>query len=302
MGEQMVRPIGTLSAVALKKTKPGLYADGGGLYLQVTGSGGKSWIFRYMINGRRRDMGLGPLGAFSLADARAIAGDCRKLKHQGIDPISQRAAVRLAAAAEAAKAVTFRECCERYITAHQAAWRNAKHAAQWETTLATYAEPVLGTHAVQAIDTTLVMKVLEQSVPGAADEKPTPLWSARPETARRLRGRIEAVLDWAAARGYRQGENPARWRGHLDHLLPARSKVRKLEHHAALPYPEIGEFMTKLRAEEGKAARAFEFAILTGARTGETIGAIWSEIDMAAKVWTVAAARMKAAKESIACR
>ena len=168
---------------------------------------------------------------------------------------------------DAAKAVTFKECAEAYIKAHRAGWRNDKHAAQWEATLATYAAPVIGALPVQSIDTSFVMKVIE------------PLWATRPETASRLRGRVEAVLAWAAARGYRTGENPARWRGHLDKLLPARSKVRKVEHHAALPYTELPGFLVALRDQEGVAARALEFTILMAARTGETIGATWGEIN-----------------------
>ena len=186
---------------------------------------------------------------------------------------------------------------ERYIEAHRAGWRNAKHAAQWAATLASYAEPIIGTLPVRAVDTALVMKVLEQEVRDAPDGRPAPLWATRPETAARLRGRIESILDWARVRGYRDGENPARWRGHLDKLLPARAKVRKVEHHAALPYSELPDFMAALRAQDGIAARALEFAILTAARTGEVIGARWSEIDIGEKLWTIPPERMKAGKE-----
>ena len=175
--------------------------------------------------------------------------------------------------------------------------RERKHAAQWEATLATYAEPIIGALPVQAVDTALVMKVLEQEVRDALDKPTAPLWTARPETASRLRGRMESILDWAKVRGHREGENPARWRGHLDKLLPARAKVRKVKHHAALPYDEVPNFMTVLRAQEGIAARALEFAILTAARTGEVIGARWGEIDIGEKLWTVPAIRMKAGKE-----
>ena len=185
----------------------------------------------------------------------------------------------------AAKAMTFRDCAARYIASHRAGWRNPKHAAQWEATLATYAGPVMGGLSVQAIDTALVLKVLE------------PIWTTKPETAGRVRGRIESVLDWAKVRGYRAGENPARWRGHLDKLLPARSKVRRVEHHAALPYAELPGFLMSLRDQEGIAARALEFAIVTAARTGEVIGARWSEIDLLEKIWTVPPGRMKAGKE-----
>ena len=179
--------------------------------------------------------------------------------------------------------MTFNECTKQYLAAHSAGWRNAKHSAQWSSTLKTYVEPVIGSLSVHAIDTALVMKIIE------------PLWSKKPETASRLRGRIEAVLDWATVRGFRQGENPARWRGHLDKLLPARARVRKVKHHAALPYDELPTFMIGLRAQEGVAARALEFLILTAARTGEVIGARPDEIKD--KVWTVPAGRMKASKE-----
>jgi integrase len=204
-------------------------------------------------------MGLGPLALFGLSEARAKALDARRLRHEGIDPIEARKAERMRARFDAAKAMTFQQCAEAHIKAHRAGWRNGKHAAQWETTLATYAGPIIGALPVQAIDTALVLKVLE------------PIWAAKPETANRVRGRIESILDWAKVRGYREGENPARWRGHLDKLLPARSKVRKVEHHAALPYAELPGFLAALREHQGIVARALEFTILTAARTGETI-------------------------------
>ncbi|HMF06257.1 MAG TPA: site-specific integrase [Methylocella sp.] len=197
---------------------------------------------------------------------------------------------------EAAKAITFKQCAESYIKTHRVSWRNAKHAAQWEATLATYAEPIIGALPVQVVDTALVMKVLEQEVCDAPDKPTAPLWTVRPETASRLRGRMESILDWAKVRGHREGENPARWRGHLDKLLPARAKVRKVEHHAALPYTELPDFMTALRTHGGIAARALEFAILTAARTGETIAATWDEINIGKKVW-MPPGRMKAGRE-----
>jgi integrase len=181
--------------------------------------------------------------------------------------------------------MTFDECAAGYIKAHKESWHNAKHRQQWENTLATYVAPVFGTVAVGDVDVGMVMKVLE------------PLWSAKPETAGRVRGRIEAVLDWAKARGFREGENPARWRGHLSNLLPARAKIRAVKHHAALPYADVGAFMTDLRTREGTAADALEFLILTAARTGEVIGTRWPEIDFAARMWTVPGARMKAGRE-----
>jgi integrase len=282
----MARTLGKLTALGVARaSEPGMYADGGGLYLQVTGAGAKSWIFRYSLNGRAREMGLGSLTAITLADARAKAGQCRRLRQEGIDPIEARKADRITAAVEAAKAITFKECAEKYIEAHRASWSNGKHAQQWTNTLATYAYPHFGSLPVPVIDTGLVLKAIE------------PIWSKKTETAARVRARIEAVLDFAKVRGYRQGENPARWRGHLDLTLPRRSRVRRVEHHAALPYSELPEFMGKLRAEKGTAARALEFLILTAARTGEVLGAGPKEIDSAEKAWTVPAERMKAGVE-----
>jgi integrase len=288
---------------ALKVTRirePGMYADGGGLYLQVTinsreGEPAKSWIYRYMLRGRAREMGLGPLHTVSLSLARDHALKQRQLRLRGIDPIDARRAERAHSALDSAKAITFQECAEKYMAAHKAAWSNAKHAGQWQATLATYAEPIIGELPVQTVDTALVTKVLEQEV--GAEGQPLPLWTARPETASRLRGRIEAILDWAKVRGFREGENPARWRGHLDKLLPARSKVQKVEHHAAIPYSELPELLAVIKAQEGTAVRALEFAILNAARTGEVIGAQWNEINMADRLWTVPAARMKVGRE-----
>jgi integrase len=230
-------------------------------------------------------MGLGPLALYGLADARAKALDARRKRHDGIDPIEARRAERARQRLDAAKAITFKQCAEAYVAAHRAGWRNEKHAAQWSATLTAYAYPIIGALPVQAVDTGLVLKVLE------------PIWMAKPETASRLRGRIESILNFAKTREYRDGENPARWRGHLDNLLPARSKVRQVEHHAALPYAELPAFLVALRKQEGIAARALEFAILTAARTGEAIGAFWNEIDLLDKTWTVPAARMKAHRE-----
>lgn len=290
-----------LKAVKVAKVKtPGMYADGGGLYLQVTkGTRGinRSWIYRYTLAGKTREMGLGSLDLYGLAEARALALDARRLRHQRIDPIEHRRAARAQKQLDDAKAMTFRQCADAYVASHRAGWRNADHAAQWSSTLATYADPIIGALPVQSIDTALVLKVLQQHVEaerGPAGE----FWEARPETASRLRGRIENVLDWAKVRGYRaQVENPARWRGHLDHLLPARSKMRKVEHHPALPYAELPSFMAALREQQGIAARALEFLILTAARKGEVIGMRWSEIDLAEKVWMVPAQRMKSGRE-----
>lgn len=289
-----MRTIGRLSALAVSRTKkPGMYADGGGLWLQVTEGApdehgrrpiNRSWIFRYMLHSRARAMGLGPLHTVSLADARERATHARRQRLDGIDPIEARKAAMTAARLDAAKSITFADCATRYIEAHKAGWRNEKHADQWTSTLDTYAAPIIGKLPVQSVDVGLVLKVLE------------PIWRTKPETASRVRGRIEAVLDWASARGYRAGENPARWRGHLEQLLPARAKVRKVQHHPALPYAELGSFMAALRAEEGVAARALDFTILTAARTSEVLNARWEEFDLDAKVWTVPGERMKAGR------
>jgi integrase len=282
----MGRTLGRLTALRVEKEKrPGIYADGAGLCLRVTDAGTKNWVFRYMLNGKARWMGLGPLHTISLAEARMRAAECRKLRLDGIDPIDKRRAAKQQAMLESGRAITFRQCAENYIASHSAGWRNAKHAAQWSSTIQTYANPVIGALSVQSVGTPEVMRILE------------PIWASKTETASRLRGRIEVVLDWAKVRGYRDGDNPARWRGHLDVLLPARTKVRRVKHHAALPYDAIGEFVARLRREEGTAARALEFAILTAARTGEVLGVSWNEIDLNARLWTVPAQRMKGGRE-----
>ena len=282
----MARRIDRLTAIAVaKKSAKGRYADGGGLYLQVGEKGGKSWMFRYSRNGKEHEMGLGSVITFSLAEARLRANRCRQLLADGIDPLAERKEKRASALVEATNTRAFDECTASYIRAHRPGWKSPKHGEQWKNTLGTYASPVLGALPVRAINTSLVIKVLE------------PIWASKNETASRVRGRVERVLDWARARGYRTGENPARWRGHLDKLLPPPRKVQKLAHHAALPYRQIGEFIRQLRSNEGVAPRALEFAILTAARTGEVVGARWSEFDLDAGVWTVPAERMKANRE-----
>jgi integrase len=262
---------------------PGMYADGDGLYLLVGRTGSKSWVYRYRQDGRLRDMGLGPVRTVTLKDARDAALACRKLRREGGDPIEARRAGRSQIRLETAKAMTFRQCAEAYIAAHKPAWKNPKHAAQWPSTLFAYVYPVFGSLPVQTIDTALVTKAIE------------PIWTAKPETAGRVRGRIEVILDWAATRGYRNGENPARWRGHLENLLPKKNKVRQVVHHAALPYDELPAFMARLREQTPIAARALEFTILTAARTGEVLAVSGQEIKD--KVWTVPAGRMKGGKE-----
>jgi integrase len=266
-------------------TTRGFHADGGGLYLQVAKGGSKSWVFRFKTDGRDHWHGLGSVRAISLAEARERAAECRRLRANDIDPIVKRRSERTARRLETANALTFKVAAERFVAAHRSAWRNAKHAGQWEATLATYAYPVFGDLPVASVDTGLVLRALEA------------IWSKKPETASRLRQRIERVLSWATARGYRKGENPARWRGHLDQTLPARNKMRGVAHHAALDYRDIGTFMAKLRSQVGIGARALEFAILTAARTGEAIGARWNEFDLDAKIWAIPAERMKAHRE-----
>jgi integrase len=276
----------TPKSVAAKKER-GYYADGGGLYLQVSSFGTKSWAFRFARNGRQREMGLGPVHTVSLAEARDKALGCRKQLQNGIDPIDARKESRASEVVAKVKMMTFDQCADAYVEANRAGWKSAKHADQWESTLKTYASPVIGSLPVAFIDTGLVLKVLEKDQ----------LWTTKPETANRLRGRIEAVLGWATVHKYRSGENPAQWKNHLDKVLPPRSKVASIEHHPALSYNDIGAFIASLRLQPGHAPRALEFAILTNTRTSETIGATWREINLDAGVWIIPADRMKAAKE-----
>jgi integrase len=282
----MARSINRLSALGARKlTRPGLYHDGAGLYLRVGGSSSKSWTYRYMLAGRSREMGLGPFRIVSLAEARGKAAEASRLRLAGIDPIAVRKNVVLKARVDQESSRTFMDCGRQYIESHRAEWKNEKHGAQWQATLDTYVAPVFGELPIQDIDLVLVMRVLE------------PIWKTKTETASRVRGRIERILDWATTAGYRQGDNPARWRGHLENLLPRRSKVRKVTHHPALPYAEVGSFVAALRELDGIAPDAFEFLILTAARTSEVLGARWDEIDLQNATWTVPASRIKAAKE-----
>lgn len=279
------RTLQRLTPLQVKRADAGAFlADGGGLYLQAGPTGAKSWIFRFKLNGRGREMGLGPLHTIGLAEARERAQEQRKLLLDGIDPIDARNAARSALSDQQAKSSSFDECARAYIDAHASGWTNPKHTEQWHATLATYASPVFGDLAVSVIDTGHVVRALD------------PIWRTKTETAARVRGRIERVLSWAKVRGYRTGENPARWRGHLDQLLPAPSSVQKVAHHPALPFSQIGTFMLELRAQEGIAARALEFLILKAARTGEVIGAERPEFDAGEKVWTVPAERMKSGR------
>jgi integrase len=281
-----MRAIHRLSAVKVANLKqPGYYADGGCLYLRIAPGGSKGWIFRFGLAGKMRDAGLGAFPTVSLVKARKQAEAYRQFVAAGVDPIEQRHEEREAARIASAKAMTFEQCTKAFIESHEAGWRNSEHRSQWRSTLATYVFPVMGNLPVEAIDTALVLKALE------------PIWTKKSETASRVRGRIEAVLNWAKVRGHRQGENPAQWRGHLDQLLPAKRKVRRVEHHTALPYREIGTLMAKLRAETSTSARALEFMILTATRRGESLGARWEEIDLDQRMWTIPAGRMKAGRE-----
>ena len=278
--------IDLLSAAKVKNLKtPGDYLDGRGLYLQVRSESSKSWLLKFSMHKRAREMGLGSAFDFSLADARETRDKYRKLVKVGVDPIAHRKAEEAARGVERAKALTFKQAAARYIAANRAGWKNIKHAAQWEATLEAYAYPLIGGLPVKAVDTALVMAVLD------------PIWSTKSETASRVRGRIEAVIDAAKARGEYVGENPARWKGHLESLLPKRSKVRKVKNHPALPYADLPAFMQDLRAREGIAAAALEFQILTVARPGNALGARWTEFDRKSAVWTIASENMKGDKE-----
>ena len=275
---------GKLNTLTISRmTRPGNYPDGGNLYLRITLSGGKSWAFRYKrrIAGEDKStwLGLGSLDVMTLAEARQRAHELRRLKHRGGDPKADEHARR----AGHAGGRPFSEVMALYIDAHRAGWRNPKHAAQWRATLEQHAARLLPM-PVTAIDTSAVLAVLR------------PIWGEKTETASRLRGRIEAVLDYAAARGWRVGENPARWRGHLDKLLPAKAKVAAVEHHSAVSWRDIGRVMARLSESQGTAARCLQFLILTAARSGEARGARWNEIDLDAALWTVPAERMKAGK------
>jgi integrase len=287
--------IDLLSAAKVRSVKkPGYYLDGRGLYLQVRGETSKSWLLKYSIDKRPRAMGLGSALDFSLADARERRDELRKLIKRGLDPLDQKAADKQAKKIEAAKAITFRAAAERFIASKSKGWKNEKHAAQWSATLETYAYPVIGDLPVQSVDTGLVMKILD------------PIWSTKTETASRVRGRIESVINAAKAYGEYIGENPARWKGNLDATLAKTSDVSSVRNQAALPYVQLPEFLQDLRAREGIAADALLFQILTASRPGNAMSARWSEINLNAviedidgtvAVWTVAGANMKGKKE-----
>lgn len=275
-----------MSALAVRRAeKPGYYGDGGGLYLQVSAAGTKSWIFRYTLNKKSREMGLGSLNTITLAQAREKAKAHRASLIDGIDPLETRNAAKLAIALEQAKTVTFDYCAQEYIAAHRSSWKREQHARHWERSIKNFASPIIGSMPVAAVDTALIVKVLQ------------PIWQVKTETASKLRGRIESILDWATVSHFRSGDNPARWRGHLEHLLADPSQIARVTHYPALPWQEIGGFMVDLRQCGGVAARALEFGILTAARSGEVRGARWDEIDFDAAIWTVPEQRMKAGRE-----
>jgi integrase len=279
-----------LTPLAVKNAKAGRHADGAGLHLLVKESGARSWVYRFMLKGKTRDIGLGAAGqgGISLADARDLASALRLKVKAGIDPLQerQREATEAHASAQAAQvaAMTFKTVAEAYIAANEASWRNDKHRQQWRNTLASYVYPILGDLPVSDIRTAHVLQIVE------------PMWAEKPETASRVRGRIETVLDAAKARGYREGENPARWRGHIAQILPARSRLTR-GHHKAMPYEAVPAFVAQLRERDAMAALALEFVILTAARTSEALGATWDEVDLAKANWTIPAARMKARKD-----
>ena len=283
----MVRKVNRLSAVTVKASKkPGRYADGDGLYLYVSSSGNRSWVFRYRdrVSGKLRDKGLGPERDVTLMRAREAAAGCRDTLRGGGDPIDGQRLKRQADRLERSRQVTFGDCVAKYVSAHEKGWRNVKHAAQWTATLDTYAS-TLSALPVSAIDIGHVLACVE------------PIWADKTETATRVRQRIEAVLDWATVRKYRAGDNPARWRGHLQKLLPAPAKLKNVKRRAALPYVKLPALMAELVEVGTSASLALRLQILTATRPSESTSACWSEFDLSAKTWTVPADRMKAAKE-----
>lgn len=267
------------------KREAGYFHDGGGLYLQVSSSGAKSWILRYTFDGKTKDLGLGSLSVVNATKARQKALECRQQVSDGIDPLQARLIAKNQRLVEKAQDFTFDQCADAYIKGHAARWKNDKHRSQWESTLKTYCSPVFGNLAVKDVDTAFVLRALE------------PIWTKKNETATRVRSRIENVLSWATVRGYRTGDNPARWVGHLKQLLPNLEKSKRVKHHAALTFLEIGQFFMELRAVEGVAARALEFTILTAARTNEVIAAKPEEFNFNDLVWTIPPERMKAHRE-----
>lgn len=288
MGKTMGKRQTELGAIAVSNIRRrGINFVGGvtGLGLNVTECGSRSWILRYTVKGRRRDMGLGGYPDVTLAQAKEAARVARAKLAQGIDPIADVRAARSKLMADQALALTFSQAATQFIDTHESTWRNAKHVQQWRNTIGTYANPKIGRVLVRDLGLPHVLSVLE------------PIWATKTETASRLRGRIESILDWAIARGYRTDSNPARWKGLLDKLLPAPGKIAKPDHHKALPYVDLPAFMTQLSAQKGIGPRALEFTILTACRSGEIRGAVWREFDIENAIWTIPAERMKAGKE-----
>jgi integrase len=276
MDRQMA--IHKLSARKVETAPAGKYEDGGGLRLVVSASGARKWVFRYTLSGKRREMGLGSFPTVELSDARTKAAECRALVARGDDPIKARRV-------GSERVPSFTSCAAQYIRAHRRGWKNAKHARQWVRTLKTYARPVIGSGQVDEVSTEDVLKIL------------TPIWTDKTETAKRVQGRIENILDFAAARKYRDPINPARWRGHLDKLLPKPSRVRTVTHHPAMPYSDLPDFIKALRENGSISAQALAFLILTATRTGEVLNAKWDEIDLDTRIWTIPEVRMKARRE-----
>jgi integrase len=273
-----------LTAVQVNRAQAGYHYDGGGLVLQVTKTDARTWLFRYDFHGKRYEMGLGPLHTISLAEARELARLARQQLLDGINPLEARRAARKEQQLQDARILTFAQCWEQYIAAHESGWKNTKHVAQWRSTLKNYCAD-FNDQPVASIGQAEVLKCLE------------PIWKDKTETASRLRGRIESVLDWAKVRGYRSGDNPAQWKGNLDHLLPVISKAKRVQHHRALPWQDISQFVRQLKQEDGISARALEFAILTACRSGEVRGAQWDEVDLKANLWIIPASRMKMGRE-----
>lgn len=268
------------------KVKPGYYGDGGGLFLQVSNQGTKSWVFRFKspVTLKAREMGLGSINTISLAMARAKALEARIQVSDGNDPIMEKQRTEQERMlANEKKAATFEWCAMECIKTNEASWKNPKHRAQWESTLKTYAFPIMGKKPVDEIDEQMILRAL------------SPIWQTKAETASRLRGRIEKVLDWATANKKRNGDNPARWKGHLKELLGG--QAQKVINQPALHYKQVEQFMTKLRTHEGNAARALEFVILTACRSGEARLATWDEINLTTREWTIPSDRMKAGKK-----
>ena len=287
-----------LSAKKVERVKAkGRYADGTlpGLYLQVSARGAKSWLLRYEIGGRKRWMGLGSASVFSLKEARERGRLARQKIADKIDPLELRRAERVKQAQASARALTFVEAAARYFEANSSAWSNASHRDQFTSSLATYVRPIIGSLDVASIDTADVLRVLEQPVAAERRWPAGGFWHVRTVTADRVRRRIALVLDWASVRGHRLSgaPNPARWKGHLDQVLPAPGDVARIDHHRALPYARVPELMAKLATHQGNAARALAFTILVAARSNEALRAKWSEFDLDGAIWTVPAGRMK---------